>query len=958
MSENWSRGERLYNLLPAIYRVRDAEQGEPLRALLAVMERELETIEADIEGLYDDWFIETASEWLVPYIGDLLGVRPLHTIEDSGIYSLRAYVANTLRYRRGKGKATILEQLALDVTGWRARAVEFFQRLIVNQHLDRVRYLPAANVDIHHAADLELIDTPFDKNAHTGEVRRIASRRGKYNIPNLGLFLWRLESYPVFDAAARETADADGRYHFNPLGIAMPLFNNPQSEDEIHTLAQEVNVPGMLRRRALADELRGRGDADVFFGVNPVLEVFLDDHESPLAEDEFIICNLNWDDADWVRPVATGNQIIAVDPQLGRLCVMENPAQEPDSLRVSYSYGFSGDVGGGAYNRQQALNALFAERSAEWSARVTDETPTPPDTFATLGDAVDEWNAQPAGTVGVIAIDNSRSYFENLTLLQTIEIPAGSRLIIAAAAPPPSAGQPFESGIRLPHIHGDIHVTGTPNAADPDALPGDLVLHGLRVEGSVSVLDGDLGQVILSHTTLVPGRRLSSTVIEPDPEQLRWRQTIDITPLEPDMPSLDVHENNTNLEITLNRAITGALRLPDTVEHLTAYQSIIDSGTRPANTARVTGALLSGSLSTFPTLTSATPRLRLSLGGDMQTLNLPPVPASLPQARDALQSAIDDTFGADAAYVTIVGTRLAIVGGDPWTTVYAAPYPSDDTFAELRLSRENTVRTVALLGEPVPTYSGLSAASPAVTGINGAERFDVPLTGSTGTLAQTRDTLQAALRDADAAFDSVFVVTIGDRLAVISTDPADDLLLGTTEADRTTLYQLGLDAHTAAISATANGRGYGPPVTLEQVTIFGGVTVREMYASEVIFNDPARCERTQTGCVRFSYVPAFSRVPRRYRCQPDLAIKERPPDVSEGKVRARVRPIFTATDYGDPAYCQLSEWCAEEIRTGAEDESEMGVFSYLKQPQREANLRVALDEYLRAGLEAGTFFVT
>jgi hypothetical protein len=36
----------------------------------------------------------------------------------------------------------------------------------------------------------------------------------------------------------------------------------------------------------------------------------------------------------------------------------------------------------------------------------------------------------------------------------------------------------------------------------------------------------------------------------------------------------------------------------------------------------------------------------------------------------------------------------------------------------------------------------------------------------------------------------------------------------------------------------------------------------------------------------------------------------------------------------------------------------MGVFSHLKQPQREANLRVALEEYLPFGLQAGMFYVT
>ena len=60
--------ERLYELLPAIYRIRDAENGEPLHALLTIMGDELARIEDDIAGLYDDWFIETCAEWVVPYI--------------------------------------------------------------------------------------------------------------------------------------------------------------------------------------------------------------------------------------------------------------------------------------------------------------------------------------------------------------------------------------------------------------------------------------------------------------------------------------------------------------------------------------------------------------------------------------------------------------------------------------------------------------------------------------------------------------------------------------------------------------------------------------------------------------------------------------------------------------------------------------------------------------------------
>ncbi len=83
---------------------------------------------------------------------------------------------------------------------------------------------------------------------------------------------------------------------------------------------------------------------------------------------------------------------------------------------------------------------------------------------------------------------------------------------------------------------------------------------------------------------------------------------------------------------------------------------------------------------------------------------------------------------------------------------------------------------------------------------------------------------------------------------------------------------------------------------------------------------------------------------RCYRCQPT-------PDA------VKVYPGFTSMRYGNSGYCQLSRDCAAEIRQGADDKAEMGVFHDLYQPQRETNLRVRLDEYLRFGLEAGIFYI-
>jgi len=101
-------------------------------------------------------------------------------------------------------------------------------------------------------------------------------------------------------------------------------------------------------------------------------------------------------------------------------------------------------------------------------------------------------------------------------------------------------------------------------------------------------------------------------------------------------------------------------------------------------------------------------------------------------------------------------------------------------------------------------------------------------------------------------------------------------------------------------------------------------------------------DRRQQGCARFSYVPLDARAPRRYRCQPVSA------DDS-----ARLHPQFTSERYGDAAYGQLSQRSAPEIRSGADDESEMGAFHFLYASRRETNFAVRLDEYLRFALEAG-----
>jgi hypothetical protein len=174
----------------------------------------------------------------------------------------------------------------------------------------------------------------------------------------------------------------------------------------------------------------------------------------------------------------------------------------------------------------------------------------------------------------------------------------------------------------------------------------------------------------------------------------------------------------------------------------------------------------------------------------------------------------------------------------------------------------------------------------------------------------------------------------------------------------------------AAIAARANA--HSAPLDIERATLLGSVRAFQLDASETVFTGLVDTARTQAGCVRYSFVPRGSRTPRRYRCQPDLGIKlalrealAADPGLTQAEqdaIRAFVTgwmvPSFATTQYGRPAYCQLSPSCPLEIRTGAEDGSEMGAYCHLKQPQRESNLRIRLDEYLPFGLDAGLIYVT
>ena len=446
--------ERLYGLLPTVYLVRDAEEGLPLKAVVSVIAEQVAVLEEDLAQLYDDQFIETCAEWVVPYISDLVGARGLYDLR--GVVSQRAQVANTLTYRRRKGTAAVLEQVARDVTGWSAHAVEFFQGLATTQHVNHVRPTNLSSPDLRRWEPLENANTPFDTLSRTAEVRRVASRRGRYNIPNVGIFVWRLGAYSLTRSPAHKLAPGAGdrRYRFSPLGNDTPLYNRPETEKQITQLAGPPNVPMPIGRRVLERDLEG------LYGKSLVL--YEGTNEIPASD--VIVCDLS----DWVRKPQTK---YAIDPVLGRIASPED-RNAPSDLRVTYHYAFSADMGGGEYGRD--LSPYPPGQTVE---TVPSGSPTP------IEQALD---AVSAG--GYVEVTDSGRYRETLSIHVTAE---DGRVEIRA-----------RDG-RRPSIEldGVLDVSGVENT--------EVTLDGLLISGAALRVPAGVGNRLrrlrLRHCTLVPG---------------------------------------------------------------------------------------------------------------------------------------------------------------------------------------------------------------------------------------------------------------------------------------------------------------------------------------------------------------------------------------------------------------------------------------------------------------------
>ncbi len=448
-----------------------AATGGPLASLMAIVEEQVLALRENLDQLYDDHFIETCADWVAPYIGDLISYRPLHGVTPQ-VASPRAEVAHTIGYRRRKGTITVIEQLARDVTGWNATAVEFFQRMIVTQYMNHIRSECRASPDLRDWRILERVGGgAFDRVMRTFEARKVASRRGRYNIPNVGVYLWRLDPYSLTGSPAAMVDATRGCFH--PLGIDCALVTLPVTETNVMSLATPLNVPEPILRRDFS-----KRPSDYYTGPDNItksLRLYVGPPHAlvPVDPTNIASCNLADNGSVWAHTPPAGKY--AIDTVLGRFAL---PAAPPSGsiVAVDFHYAFSAPLGGGEYNRQ----------TSSLGAATPPKLIRVPSDSATIAGALGE-----LGGAGVVEIEDSGRYSETLA----ISVAANATIELRAA-----------NGRRPTILLGaTMELSGAAGSAI--SLNG-LLIAGAELHVGASASDA-LVNLTISHCTLTPGLALA-----------------------------------------------------------------------------------------------------------------------------------------------------------------------------------------------------------------------------------------------------------------------------------------------------------------------------------------------------------------------------------------------------------------------------------------------------------------
>ncbi|WP_432166336.1 hypothetical protein [Streptomyces sp. bgisy031] len=509
-------------LLPRWHLLRDAEEGEPLRALLAVIAEQLDRVRDGVEQGYEDLFVETAAPWVLPYLGDLVGYRTLPGYErvlTTGLHggrealaeavAPRADVATTVANRRRKGTLHLLEEISEQVAGYPARAVELSRLVARNESVKLYRDTGRGRlVDLRDGSALARQGGPFDTTARTVDVRRANSsgRQGGWTPAGVGLFVWRLKAYALTSSPAYCIDRARNLYTFSILGNDSPLVTEPVPEPSPTHIATVDNVPAFITRRLLHDRLLDH------YGPGKSFVIRRDGEDKPVPPSDIVVADLS----DWRYRPKRGQ--VAVDPELGRIAFGARSAPR-QGVWVDYHYASGADMGGGEYERPDRV-----DRPDAAFYRVGPGQP-----YRQIMDAYRAWRhdrrADRTGPDGIIEITHSGAYQEQLDF----DLDPGDRLELRAA----EGTRPV---MRLLDWYSNRPDALNIRAVTDDCAPHErprIVLDGLLVAGRGINVTGPMGAVVVRHTTLVPG----------------WSLEPECEPHSPDEPSIVLERTTACLQV-------------------------------------------------------------------------------------------------------------------------------------------------------------------------------------------------------------------------------------------------------------------------------------------------------------------------------------------------------------------------------------------------------------------------
>ncbi len=559
-----AREDRLYELLPVVYRMRDAEQGEPLKALLRVIAEQVNLVEDDIAQLYDNWFIETCEDWVVPYIGDLVGYEPVHEAGEPSAFNTqqdkvrnkilfpKREIANTLRYRRRKGTLALLELLSNDVAGWPSRAVEFRQLLAHTQQLNPMPHEQRRTVDVRHGAQLDVINSPFDQSVHTVDIRRIHSMHsvGLHNIPSIGVFVWRLKAYSVTQTPAYCVESVAAHcFTFSVLGNSAPLFMQAEAETDPTHIADEFNLPVPIRSKLFAEQ------KEKIYAMAKSMQIWKGMKKSRgkvelrrIPAEQIVPADLS----HW--QYLPRRNTVAVDPVLGRIA-FPSRLYPKNGVWVNYHYGFSWEIGGGEYSRvvsqpNRSLTKIykvctpikFEEADENRHPCESKESKEGEEIFHSIQSALDKWKEQNPEHA-VIEILDSAVYSEPIK----IDFDLGNNgedEDKTAAAQKPRSLQLRAANHKRPIIRLLDWQTAQPDAMTVIGSENDrFSLDGMMIMGRGMQISGRLAELTIRHSTLVPG----------------WAVDDECDPLRPAEPSLEIFSPAVCVQI--EHSIMGSIQI-------------------------------------------------------------------------------------------------------------------------------------------------------------------------------------------------------------------------------------------------------------------------------------------------------------------------------------------------------------------------------------------------------------